>query len=65
VPRKAVQQIDGQPGVFVEKAPGSYVALPVELGRGDGDLLEITRGLLEGDRVVTQGGFVLKSELQR
>jgi len=65
IPRKAVQQIDGQPGVFVEKAPGSYLALPVELGRGDGDLLEITRGLLEGDRVVTQGGFVLKSELQR
>jgi cobalt-zinc-cadmium efflux system membrane fusion protein len=63
--RKAVQQIDGQFGVFVEKGPGSYVAVPVELGRADGDLVEITRGLLEGDRVVTQGGFVLKSELLR
>jgi len=65
IPRKALQQIDGQFGVFVEKEPGGYAALPVEIGRADGDLVEITRGLLEGDRVVTQGGFVLKSELQR
>lgn len=65
IPVKAVQQIDGQPGVFVDKGNGRYVSLPVEIGRADGELVEITRGLLEGDHVVTAGGFVLKSELQR
>ena len=30
-----------------------------------GDLVEAKRGLLEGERIVVEGGFVLKSELQR
>ena len=38
---------------------------PWSVGHDAGDLVEIKRGLLEGERVVTEGGFVLKSELQR
>lgn len=63
--RKSVLQIEGEPSVFVALGNDRYVARAVELGRIAGDLVEIKRGLVVGDRVVTEGGFVLKSELQR
>lgn len=65
IPRKAVLQVEGEPSVFVEVAHGRYMARPVELGHAAGDLVEVKRGLLEGDRIVVEGGFVLKSELLR
>jgi cobalt-zinc-cadmium efflux system membrane fusion protein len=65
VPRKAVLQVEGEPSVFVQMDKTRYAARSVELGRVAGDLVEIKRGLLEGDRIVIEGGFVLKSELLR
>jgi cobalt-zinc-cadmium efflux system membrane fusion protein len=65
IPRKAVLQVEGEPSVFVQVDETRYTARPVELGRVAGDLVEIKRGLLEGERVVIEGGFVLKSELLR
>jgi cobalt-zinc-cadmium efflux system membrane fusion protein len=65
IPRKAVIQLEGEPSVFVALGNERYAARPVERGHYAGDLVEITRGLLEGERVVIEGGFVLKSELQR
>ncbi len=65
VPAMAVLQVDGQPTVFVALKPGQYVVRPVELGVSDGDRVEIARGLVEGETVVTEGAFVLKSELLR
>ncbi|MDB4972638.1 MAG: putative Co/Zn/Cd efflux system rane fusion protein [Myxococcaceae bacterium] len=66
VPRTAVLQVEGEPSVFVvAEGENSYMARPVELGIAAGDWVEITRGLVEGDRVVTEGAFVLKSELLR
>jgi cobalt-zinc-cadmium efflux system membrane fusion protein len=65
IPRKAVLQVEGEPSVFVQVDKTHYTARPVELGRVAGDLVEIKRGLLEGERVVIEGGFVLKSELLR
>lgn len=65
VPRKALLQLDGEPSVFVQLDKEKFVARPIEVGRVAGDLVEIKRGLMEGDRLVTEGGFVLKSELAR
>jgi cobalt-zinc-cadmium efflux system membrane fusion protein len=65
VPRKALLQVDGEPSVFVQIADEKFVARAIEVGRAAGDLVEIKRGLTEGERLVTEGGFVLKSELLR
>jgi membrane fusion protein, heavy metal efflux system len=65
VPRSAVLQVEGEPTVFVASGENVYTARPVEMGVSAGDWVEITRGLVEGDVVVTQGAFVLKSELLR
>ena len=65
IPQKALLQVDGEPAVFVQLGKDSYIPRPVQVGRVAGDVVEIKRGLLEGERLVTEGGFVLKSELQR
>jgi cobalt-zinc-cadmium efflux system membrane fusion protein len=65
VPRKAILQVDGEPSVFVQLGSDKYAARAIEVGRAAGDLVEIKRGLSEGERLVTEGGFVLKSELLR
>lgn len=63
VPREAVQDINGEKVVFVAQADNSFEKKVVELGREQGDKIEITSGLQSGQRVVTKGGFFLKTEL--
>jgi len=63
VPQVAVQDVNGQPTVFVEKAPGKFEARPVELGRTLEGLVRIPSGLKAGERVVAGGSFILKSQL--
>lgn len=65
IPRNAILQVEGETAVFIQSDKESYLVRPVELGRAAGDLVEIRRGLIEGELLVTEGGFVLKSELQR
>ena len=66
VPRTAVLRVDGELSVFVVvDGEDTYMARPVELGITAGEWVEVTRGLVEGDRVVVEGGFVLKSEMLR
>jgi cobalt-zinc-cadmium efflux system membrane fusion protein len=65
VPRNAVLQVEGEQSVFVALGNETYMARPVELGASAGDWVEVKRGLAEGDLVVTEGAFVLKSELLR
>jgi RND family efflux transporter MFP subunit len=63
VPAEAVQKISGMPAVFVEGEPGRYELRPVETGLEAHGTVEIRHGLEEGELVVVQGAFVLKSEL--
>lgn len=63
VPQDAIQQIDEQPVAFVEERPGSYLVRQVVVGRRSGHDVEVRSGLSEGERVVTQGSFYLKSIL--
>jgi multidrug efflux pump subunit AcrA (membrane-fusion protein) len=62
-PNEAIQRFSGVSAVFVETGPGTFELRPVETGREAGGRVEVTRGLREGERVVSRGSFVLKSEL--
>ena len=63
VPADAVQQLDGKDVVFIRKAPNQFEARDVSVGRLVNETREILSGLSEGEPVVTQGSFHLKSVL--
>ncbi len=63
IAQTAILDLNGQPSVFVETRPGRFEPRPVETGRTLDRLIEIRRGLAAGERVVTEGSFVLKSHL--
>ena len=62
LPEEAVQQIEGRDVVFVQ-VKGGFQATPVSVGGRSGGRIEILDGLRAGQTVVTQGAFVLKSQL--
>ena len=62
VPEGAVQSIEGRDMVFVRQG-GGFQATPVAVGQRSGGRVEILSGLRPGMVVVTNGAFVLKSEL--
>ena len=64
VPESAVIRIGGSDHVFVRgDRPGLFEARRVELGSFNGTRYEILLGLADGDEVVVQGVFLLKSAL--
>jgi cobalt-zinc-cadmium efflux system membrane fusion protein len=63
VPAGAIQRISSLPVVFVQVQPGRFELRPVETGREAHGMIEIRHGLHEGEQVVAEGAFVLKSEL--
>ncbi|HBJ35475.1 MAG TPA: hypothetical protein DDZ51_12140 [Planctomycetaceae bacterium] len=54
---------DNQQFVFVDTKEGSFKRVDVSTGRSSDDWVEVTEGLSAGDMVVTNGAFLLKSEL--
>lgn len=62
LPEQAVQQMGGRDMVFVA-AKGGFQAAPVSVGERSGGRVEILDGLRPGQQVVTEGAFVLKSQL--
>jgi RND family efflux transporter MFP subunit len=64
VSRKSVATVEGKSLVFVKTAHG-FEKRSVELGLSGGDLVEVKKGLTEGEEVATDGAFLLKSELLR
>lgn len=65
VPTAAVQKDGVHSLVFVSKEPGAYEPRKVEVGQEGPDWTEITRGLTEGEQVVVDGSFALKSEMKK
>lgn len=62
VPRDAVQRAGEVLLVFVELEPARYQARRVRTGAFVGDEVECLRGVTPGERVVTRGSFLLKTE---
>lgn len=65
VPRGALQTIDGQPFVFVDLGSGKFQLRAVERGADLENGVEIKQGLNGDESIVTEGSFVLKSEVLR
>lgn len=67
VPAAAIQRMGERTIVFIaeEKEPGHFKVREVELGGENNGYRVITGGLKAGERVVTKGGFTLKSQLQK
>ena len=65
IPPQALQTEAGDTFVFVEMDKGHYERRGVQTGVRSDKSIEIESGLAEGDRVVTKGAFILKSELEK
>jgi cobalt-zinc-cadmium efflux system membrane fusion protein len=63
IPESAVQRDRDRQFVFVEREPAIFEARDVKLGSSNGREIKVLDGLLEGEAIVTNGAFVLKSEL--
>ena len=64
VPTSAVQMIEGKTSVFIETAEG-FEPHPVQVGRTNETHVEITAGLMPGQRYVASGAFTLKAQLAK
>jgi len=64
VPAAAVIEDGGESWVFVPDGDG-YSLVPVSTGAGDGELVQITAGLDEGQAVVTTGSYGLYASLRQ
>ncbi|MBU0699792.1 efflux RND transporter periplasmic adaptor subunit [bacterium] len=65
VPSEAVQKKDGEIIVFIQKQDNEFIARKVEIGLQNNELVEITSGIQEGEKVVVKGNFFLLSELKK
>ena len=65
VPRAAVQEVDSQSVVFVRLERGLYEPRQVETGHSSGTQVEVFGNITAGEKVVTTGSFLLKTELER
>jgi cobalt-zinc-cadmium efflux system membrane fusion protein len=65
IPEAAVHQVRGKPVAFVQDSEGVFAVRGVRLGQRAGAYVEVLEGVREGEQVVTNGGFALKSTLLR
>lgn len=63
VPASAIQTHEKSTFVFVEKGGGLFERRDVRVGRTGTGAVEITTGVKEGEPVVVEGAFALKSEM--
>ena len=65
VPAAALQNHEGRDVVFVKDKEGRLNPRPVKLGRRNSHYVEVLAGLRTGDTVVTDGAFIVKSQLAK
>ena len=65
VPPSAIQTQNGESIVFVAEGGGRFERREVTLGTRAAFKQEILSGLQAGEKVVTSGSFILKSELEK
>ena len=64
VPRSAVLDTGKRQVVFVARGEGRFEPREVQLGLRGTDAIEVLDGLVEGERVVTSGNFLIDAESQ-
>lgn len=62
LPEKCVHKIEGETIVFLQNPNGTFTPRKIQVGRLVDDRIEVLSGLSEGDVVVSDGSFLLKSE---
>lgn len=65
VPRHAALEDEGAWFVFTHLKDDYYIRTPIKKGRVFSDSIEVVGGLAEGQKVVTEGAFLLKSDVLR
>jgi membrane fusion protein, heavy metal efflux system len=65
LPLAAVQNGPNGKMVFVQRGPNDFESRAVKLGEEQGEIVTVFEGVAVGERVVTEGSFVLKSEMER
>lgn len=65
LPRGALHRIEGTDVVFVQRSPVEYEVRRVEIAARNEHQLLVLHGIAPDERVVTTGGFQLKSEILR
>jgi RND family efflux transporter MFP subunit len=67
VPKSAVQMLGERAVVYVPASDDErrFVERPVRLGPSVGDLVQVLEGVKPGERVVTEGSFLLRAEAAR
>lgn len=64
VPAEAVLDTGLTRTVFIDRGNGLFEPRQLETGQRIGDRIEVLNGLAQGDRVVTNGNFLISSESQ-
>ena len=62
IPSGGLVEVNNQSFVYVENGKGRFDPVEVELGETFGGLVEIKRGLFDGDRIVSQGAMMLYAQ---
>ncbi|MBS0154664.1 MAG: efflux RND transporter periplasmic adaptor subunit [Nitrospira sp.] len=65
VPRAALQQVGNRTMVFVTRGLRRFEWLEVTTGESSNEYVQIKAGLKEGEEIVTEGSYALKSEALR
>lgn len=65
VPNAAVTGMKGKSVIFIDEGDGRFAPREVVVGARAGDKVEIAWGLDEGDKFVSAGAFLIKSELEK
>ena len=65
VPDSSIQQIDGDPVIFVRSSAEEFRKREVRPGISSGGYTEIISGVRAGDSVVSRGSFIVKTEFLR
>ena len=63
LPQEAVHIVDGKKVVFIKTAEEKFVVREVKIKDESNDMVAVYEGIKEGETVVIQDGFLLKSEL--
>lgn len=61
VTTEAIHTVNDKPTIFV-RVPGGFLPQQVTLGRSDGKIVEVVKGLKPGTKYAGAGSFIVKSE---